>query len=204
MRFLQIICPFLAVFTGFGLIPGVEAMAAEPSAGGRRVEGAPSLQGVTYSIFDNATGARTGRLKIDRVDFEYRRRGFMVVGWHPQVVLDGVSLEIEAGMSWQSQGSQIIRALCSHGRRDDIVLRRLRVRLAEPEAREIVAAQARLTATGALEMLQAGTPASDGSVSADTSYVLPLTGPQAGQLQRTAPSGGRPDRDNFHNGNIQN
>lgn len=203
-RIFSSFCHLLALLPVLGGIFAAAAAQAEQPAPGPRVQGAPSVQGVTFNVFNNTTGARTGRLRIDRVDFEYRRRGFMVVAWQPQVVLRGVDLEIGADLAWESQGGQILRALCSHGSRDNLVLRDVRLHLASPEPREIVAARARLTATGALELLEAGLAGSDGSVSSAGTYLLPLTGPQAGQLQIPSPAHSRLSREDALSGHIQN
>jgi hypothetical protein len=177
----------------------VEAPAAAP-----HVEGAPSMRGVTYSIFDNATGARTGRLKIDRVDFEYRRQGFLTVAWRPQMVLEGVDLEIGANLAWESQGVQIIRALTALGRHDEVVMRNVRVHLARPQAQEITARVARLTPTGALELSQAGITGEGDAGAGGGIFLLPLTGPHAGQLLRSRPPGRLGNRGDLLNGNSDN
>ena len=161
--------------------------AAETPAPAPKVEGAPSMKGSVFSIFDNATGARTGRIKVDHIDFEYRRQGFMLVALRPQVVMQGVELEVDANLAWNTQGVQIVRALTSMGKHDEVLMRNVRVRFSGPQAQELTANFAKLTPTGALEFSQASLTASGESTSNDGTYTLPLTGPNAGHLRRTNP-----------------
>lgn len=176
----------LGVLLGFGIVSYAalpsKIGATEVGAPGPRIEGAPSMQGINYSIFDSTTGVRTGYLKIEHVDFEYRRQGFMTVAWRPQVVLVGVELEIGTNLIWESQGMQILRALTSLGQHDDMVLRNVKVHLSSPKAQEIIARQARLTPMGSLEMLQASVSIDGRPATGDETYILHLTGPKAGQL----------------------
>ncbi|MBX3750328.1 MAG: hypothetical protein KF897_09585 [Opitutaceae bacterium] len=159
--------------------------AVAPGAGwaaqAAKVEGAPSVQGVVYRFFDNSTGARTGELRIGSVDLEYRRQGFMRVAWRPLVVLQSVVLTVDGDQAWAGHDSQIVRALLTHGGREDLVLRGVKVRLAGTPARELFAGTARLLPDGVLELHDA-TLAADGTTEAGT-FRLALTGAHAGQLR---------------------
>lgn len=160
------------------LVPAAKAEAVQRGA---RVPGAPDMHGVVFGIFDHERGTRTGRLKIDHIHAEYRRQGFMMVAWRPQVVLAGVELEAGADLVWPEQGTQIHRALLSLGGRDELVLRNVRLRLAGSPALELIAASARLGAGGVLELSEvtfAGEPPGSGRAHGK----LWLTGPNAGRL----------------------
>lgn len=149
---------------------------------------APGMRAVVYGFFDDQTGARIGRLQIEKVDVEYQRHGFLRVAWDPLVVLDGVTLEVGAGVAWPQAGAKIIEALRVTGRRDVCVLRNVRLRLAGLPAREITAATASLRPDGGLELVAAtwlagGAPASAGGAG---NWCFWLAGPHAGQLTAAA------------------
>lgn len=150
------------------------------SAQAAKVEGAPRVQGVVYRFFDNRTGARTGELRIGSVDLEYRRQGFMRVAWRPLVVLQSVVLTVDGDEAWAGYDSQIVRALLTHGGREDLVLRDVKVLLAGASTRELSASTARLLPDGVLE-LQGATLTADGTTHNGT-FRLALTGAQAGRL----------------------
>lgn len=158
------------------VVPG-----AKLAAQAAKVEGAPSVQGVVYRFFDNRTGARTGELRIGSVDLEYRRQGFMRVAWRPLVVLQSVVLTVDSEQAWAGHDSQIVRALLTHGGREDLVLRGVKVGLAGTPARELFAGTARLLPDGVLELMDA-TLTTDRTTETGT-YRLPLTGAHAGQLR---------------------
>lgn len=186
----------MAVSSG---IAAVETQAPAP-----KVEGAPSMKGSVFSIFDNKSGTRTGRIKVEHIDFEYRRQGFMLVALRPQVVMEGVEMEIDASLAWNTQGLQIVRALTSMGKHEEVLMRNIRVRFTGPQAQELTAQFARLTPTGALEFSQAGLTASGESADSDGTYLLPLTGPNAGHLMRTNPRHPSPNRNDLLSNTIAN
>lgn len=143
------------------------------------------MAGAVYRFFDDATGERTGELRIGRVDMEYRRQGFLRVAWRPLVVLAQVNLDFTAAMAWPAQGAQIVRALETLGGRDELVLRDVRVHLAGEENREVVAATARLAPGGALVLLDATLTTGGAAAEAPATYRLELTGANAGRLARS-------------------
>ena len=147
----------------------------------------PGMREVVYGFFDDKTGERIGRLQIAKVDVEYQRHGFLRVAWDPLVVLDGVTLEIGAGVAWPQAGAKIIDALRVSGRREACVLRDVRLRLAGSPAREITAPTASLRADGGLQ-LPAATLAAGAATEAGE-FCFWLAGPQAGQLTPVAPGG---------------
>lgn len=138
------------------------------------------MQGVVYRFFDNRTGARTGELRIGRVDLEYRRQGFMRVAWRPLVVLQSVALTVDGDQAWAGHDSQIVRALLTHGGREDLVLRGVKVHLGGASARELFASTARLLPDGVLELNDA-TLTTDGTTRNGT-FRLALAGAHAGRL----------------------
>lgn len=141
------------------------------------------MEGVVHGFFDDLTGARIGRLRIEHVRLEYRRQGFLRVAWRPLVVLDGVSLEIKAGAVWPAAGAQIVRAL-QGGNRDSSILRNVSVLLEGSSAQKITAPTARLRADHAIELSDA-VVARDGQTLTEPGTVcFWLAGPQAGQWTR--------------------
>lgn len=140
----------LLVLSGPGDLFVEAAEGPNPAA---RASTGPGMEGVVYGFFDDKTGARIGRLRIERVHLEHRRQGFFRVGWRPLIVLEGVSLDIEtdAAAAWPHAGRQILSAL--HGTAwDEFELRNVRLRLAGTPAREIVATRGRVRADGGLEL----------------------------------------------------
>lgn len=176
----QILTTLIGLFLLGGLTPTVAAeTGATPVPAGNQ----PGMEGVVHGFFDDQTGARIGRLRIDHVRLEYRRQGFLRVAWRPLVVLDGVSLEIKAGTAWPAAGTQIIRAL-QGGNRDSSVLRNVTVLLDGSPAQRITAPTARLRADHALELSDA-VVVRDGQAFAEPGTVcFWLAGPQAGQWTR--------------------
>lgn len=142
------------------------------------------MSGALYRFFDDATGERTGELRIGRVDMEYRRQGFLRVAWRPLVVLAKVEFDFTATMAWPAQGSQIVHALETLGGRDELVLRDVRVRLAGERRRELTAATARLAPGGALVLFDAELSEGGEAATAPGTYRLELTGVNAGRLAR--------------------
>ena len=130
-------------------------------------------------------GERVARLLIDRVGLEYRSQGFLRVAWRPMVVLEGVTLEVsDPSAAWSAQGSEILRTMRTLGGRNEVVLRRVLIRVAG--APEITASAARIRSDGGLELtLQPGGPG-QAAAPPRVQYFW-LTGPQAGRLTETAP-----------------
>jgi hypothetical protein len=178
-----------------GLLPALLLHAAVPAVTTDQVGPAPSLtntpgmRGLVHGFFDDRTGERNGRLRIESVEVEYRRQGFLRVAWRPLVVLAGVNLEIEAVADWPATGRQILAALQSAGGREAWVLRNVRLRLAGSPNREILAPTAAVRSDGGLELrsavfLTGGETAQGGP----QDLCLWLAGPQVGQLTPPPPS----------------
>lgn len=142
---------------------------------------APGMRGVVYGLFDDQTGARLARLKIEHVDLEYEHRGFLRVAWRPVVVLNGVTLDVSAGVAWPAAGAKIVDALQVAGRRKASVLRDVHIRLAGEPARELTAVTGNLRADGALELTGVKFSAG-GSTESTGDRCLWLAGSRAGQL----------------------
>ncbi len=148
---------------------------AEPAATNR-----PGMEGVTYRFFDDRTGGDIGRLRIERVTMEYGRRGFLRVAWQPQVVLEGVTLEIVSGAPWPAAGTQILEALRAGGREAG-ALHNLTLLPAGTSTPKIVAPVARLRADGAIECVAAAVSPAGGAASVSETGCFWLSGPLAGR-----------------------
>lgn len=177
-----------------GLVPAVLLHAGTPAVTTDHVGPAPSLtnapgmRGLVHAFFDDRTGERNGRLRIESVEVEYRRQGFLRVAWRPLVVLAGVTLEVAEVADWPATGRQILDALQSAGGRDGWVLRNVRLRLAGNPHREIVAPTAAVRPDGGLELrsavfLSGGETGQGGP----QDLCLWLAGPQAGRLTPPPP-----------------
>ena len=152
--------------------------------------GLPEMRGVVFVLFDSQTQQRFARLQIGCVSMEYRRQGFLRVAWHPLVVLNEVTLETEAGAAWPTQGSQVLRALQTLGRREDMILRQVRLQLGGSPPTSLQAGTARLRPDGALVLTDIA--AREGAPGAPppnprAPLIFWLVGPNAGQL--TSPGG---------------
>lgn len=166
------------------------ALVGQAAASG--VEGAPAARrpkaaGLVYGFFDDATGARNGRLRIEHVRMAYGRQGFLRVAWRPQAVLEGVNLEIAPTATWPAAGRQIADALRSQG--EIAELREITVQL--PGGKALHARSGRLRADGALELQEV--EATAGSGPASPAHCLWLAGPDAGRCvpytaERSEPS----------------
>lgn len=146
---------------------------------------APGMRGLVFGIFDERSGQRIGRLRVDRADVEYGRQGFLHVAWRPLVVLSGVFLEAGEISDWGPAGAQIIDALKVAGRRESFVMRdlRLQLRLADGTRQEIAAGEAALRADGAIELRGAKLKAGSESGAVESGALcLWLAGPEAGRL----------------------
>ena len=168
---------------------GAAAQASPVVQGGN----APGMKEVIHGFFDDKTGDKIGRLRIESVGVEYQKRGFLRVAWDPIVVLDGVTLEIAPGATWPEAGVKILDALHVTGRSGACVLRRVTLRLDGPAPRDIRAATASLRADGGLELTDATSLTAAGAGSApeagSKNFCFWLAGPQAGQLVATVPVG---------------
>lgn len=146
---------------------------------------APGMRGLVYSFFEEQTGRRIGRLRIDSAEVEYGRQGFLRVAWRPLVVLSGVTLDAGEISDWRAAGAQIIDALKVAGQREAFVMRsiRLRLKLADGTLQEVTAGQATLRADGAMELHDATVADGTSAVALERgTLLLWLAGPQTGQL----------------------
>ncbi len=167
-------------------LPAIADQEARPASGAN----APGMKAIVYGFFDDRTGARIGRLQIENVALEYQHRGFLRVAWDPLVVLDGVTLEIDAAAIWPDAGVKIVDALRVTGRQNASVLRHVRLRLGGARQSEITAESALLRKDGALELtgveLAAGSTAA--TLPASGRMCFWLAGPRAGQLTTVPPA----------------
>ena len=182
----------LALLPAFFLLAPLGARAEDDRGSPAGLANTPGMRGVVYGFFEDKTGERIGRMRIDSVEVEYRRQGFLRVAWRPLVVLAGVTLDLAEGANWPSAGAQILNALKVAGGRDGCVLRNVRLRLAGPSAREVVAPTATVRADGALELQAAALAAGGGAkTGAPGTLCLWLAGPRAGQLTTVPAAAGK-------------
>lgn len=156
--------------------------AADPADASAR----PGMQGMVYRFFDDRTGANIGRLRIERVEMEYGRRGFLRVAWQPVVVLDGVTLEISSTAVWPAAGAPILDALRVKAR-DGAVLRNVTLVLPSTPGTKITSSAGRLRGDGALELTDAVVFDAGSPPSGSTTLCFWLSGPQAGKWTAARP-----------------
>ncbi len=167
---------FLVAVLAFGAgARGGTLRGAEPA-------GAPEMKGVVYGVFDDKSGARTGRLRIERVFTENRLHGFLRVAWRPRVILQGVTLEFSREAAWPSAGAQIHAALRKLRVPDDGELRQVRLALTGAAHGELTAASVRLRADGVLELFHVSAIGLGPELTSARGVGLALTGENAGRL----------------------
>ncbi len=135
------------VFPLLSLGSGVAWGAAAPE---RPVANRPGMEGLVYGLFDDATGARIGRLKIGRVLSESGKQGFLRVAWRPLVVLENVTLELAEDARWPEAGRTVLKALQGIAR-DQTELRGVHISRSGAQRCELRSPAGRLRADGAME-----------------------------------------------------
>ena len=167
-----------------GLAALVPAHAADaPSRLRPLLDRTHELNGIVVGYFDLASERRVARLELEHISLAYRHQGFLRVAWRPQVVMDGVTLEVVDAAAWPGQAAEVCRTLRELGGSDELILHRVCIRLAGEPGCVITAGSARLNAAGGLLLVDAFSSEAGAPPVSAGNQMFWLGGPDAGRLQ---------------------